>query len=152
MTDQDKKHTGGCLCGAIRYEVTGEPSEVGYCHCRMCQKALGNLFGVFAIFKRAGFQFTKGEAAFYRSSPHKQRSFCPNCGSPLTMWNADKSIQNQVGILVGTLDHPELFPPERYAGNHSGIESHVPWFRIDDGLPRWKTEDDPLFIPSKDDS
>jgi hypothetical protein len=49
--------------------------------------------------------------------------------------------------MLGTLDHPELFPPEKYAGNHSGIESQVSWFHIDDGLPRWKTEDDPLYIP-----
>lgn len=146
MNDLASQHTGGCLCGSIRYEVTGEPREVGYCHCRMCQKSLGNLFGVFAIFERSSFQFTKGEPTFYRSSHAKQRSFCPNCGSPLTMWNADKAIQNHVGILVGTLDHPELFAPERHSGNHSGIESQVSWFHIEDGLPRWETEDDPSYV------
>jgi hypothetical protein len=65
------------------------------------------------------------------------------------MWNADKAIQNHVGIMVGTLDHPELFPPEKYAGNHSGIESQVPWLHIEDGLPRWRTEDDPWYIPPR---
>jgi hypothetical protein len=147
MTGQEQIHTGGCMCGAVRYEVTGEPREVGYCHCRMCQKSLGNLFGTFAIFARQGFRFTRGEPTFYASSRHKQRSFCSICGSPLTMWNADRAIQNHVSIMLGTLDHPELFPPEKYAGNHSGIESQVSWFHIDDGLPRWKTEDAPLYIP-----
>ena len=55
----DKPITGGCACGAVRYEVTGTPDEVGYCHCRMCQKHLGNLFGTFAIFRRDAFKFTK---------------------------------------------------------------------------------------------
>ena len=152
MTEREKKHTGGCMCGSVRYEVTGEPRDVGYCHCRMCQKSLGNLFGIFAIFEREGFRFTKGEPAFYCSSRPKQRSFCPICGTPLTMWNANKAIQNHVGIMVGTLDHPELFPPEKYSGNHSGIESQVPWFHIEDGLPRWKTEDDPWYIPPSGDA
>lgn len=141
------KHTGGCLCGSIRYEAMGEPTEVGYCHCRMCQKSLGGLFGVFVFFDRQKFLFTAGDPTFFRSSPLKERSFCPNCGSSLTMWNADKGNQNHVAILVGTLDHPEHFPPEKYSGSHSGIESQVPWFRIADGLPRWKTEDDPWYIP-----
>ena len=147
MPEHDTTHKGGCMCGSVRYEVTGEPSEVGYCHCRMCQKHLGNLFGIFAIFERRGFQFTSGQPTFYRSSQHKQRGFCPNCGSPLTMWNADIALRNHVGILVGTLDHPEHFPPQKYSGNHSGVESQVPWFQIEDGLPRWKTVDDPLYIP-----
>lgn len=146
MTGQSEMHTGGCLCGAIRYEVTGTPSEVGYCHCRMCQKALGSVFGVFAIFAHRGFRFTAGEPTFYRSSPPKERSFCPACGSPLTMWNADTANRPHVAIMLGTLDNPELFPPKNYAGNHSGIESALSWFHIDDGLPRWRTEDDPLYI------
>jgi hypothetical protein len=148
MTEEETKHMGGCMCGSIRYEVSGEPSEVDYCHCRMCQKILGSVFGVFAIFERKGFRFTRGEPTFYRSSRHKQRSFCSTCGSPLTMWNADTAIQNAVGIMLGSLDCPELFPPEEFSGNHSGIESRIPWFHLEDGLPRWMTEDDPSFIPT----
>ena len=44
--------------------------------------------------------------------------------------------------MIGSLDHPEVFPPK----SHSGIESQLPWLKIDDGLPRWTTEDDPYFI------
>ena len=46
------------------------------------------------------------------------------------------------GVMIGSLDHPEVFPPK----SHSGIESQVPLLKIDDGLPRWTTEDDPYFI------
>lgn len=150
MADSAITHTGGCLCGAVRYETTSAPSEVGYCHCRMCQKALGSVFGVFAVFPHDSFRFTTGVPTFYRSSPPKQRSFCPTCGSPLTMWNADAAIRRHVAIMVGTLDNLELFSPAEHGGNHSGIESAVTWLHIDDGLPRWRTEDDPLFIKASD--
>ena len=62
------------------------------------------------------------------------------------MWGSDAVKQKHVGIMVGGLDHPENFPPEKYAGNHSGIESQVPWLKIDDVLPRWRTEDDPMYV------
>jgi hypothetical protein len=88
------------------------------------------------MFEHKAFRFTQAEPSFYCSSRLRERSLCPNCGSPLIMWNADKASQNHVGILIGTLDHPELYPPEKYAGSHSGIESQVPWLRIEAGLPR----------------
>ena len=67
----------------------------------------------------------------------KERGFCPECGTPLVMRDSES-----IGVLVGSLDHPEDFPPT----SHSGIESQVPWLKIADGLPRWKTEDDPYFV------
>ena len=59
---------GGCLCGAVRYEATEPPQEVGYCHCRMCQKWTGNVFMAYAKFRSAAFWFTQGEPNFYQSS------------------------------------------------------------------------------------
>ncbi len=53
--------TGGCLCGAIRYESTAPPNWVSYCHCRICQKAYGALFGLFAAFPEAAFRYTRGQ-------------------------------------------------------------------------------------------
>ena len=51
MAEKHLPITGGCLCGAVRYEVSQLPDDdVGYCHCRMCQKATGALFGYFVIF------------------------------------------------------------------------------------------------------
>ncbi len=141
MSDEEKI-TGGCLCGAVRYEVTQSPDDdIGYCHCRMCQKALGGLFGYFVMFTGAKigdtFQFTQGKPKYYRSSEWAERGFCPECGTPLVMRDSES-----IGVLVGSLDHPEDFPPT----SHSGIESQVPWLKIADGLPRWKTEDDPYFV------
>jgi len=60
--------TGGCLCGAVRYESAAPPNLVGFCHCRMCQKAYGGLFAIFADFPGDAFRFTSGEPRYYRSS------------------------------------------------------------------------------------
>ena len=83
MTDKTMPITGGCMCGAIRYEATEPPQQGGYCHCRMCQKWTGNLFMSYAMFRSASFQFTQGEPKFYQSSALVERGFCANCGTQL---------------------------------------------------------------------
>ncbi len=133
---------GGCLCGAVRYEVSQQPDEDGgYCHCRMCQKALGGLFGCYVIFDGPNigdtFKFTRENPKYYRSSEWAERGFCSECGTPLVFRDS-----GGFGVMIGSLDHPEDFPPT----GHSGIESQLPWLKFDDGLPRWKTEDDPHFV------
>ncbi len=68
--------TGGCLCGAIRYEADELPYEAGYCHCRSCQKSLGNLFGASVFFKHADVRFISKEPAWFSSSDIVKRGFC----------------------------------------------------------------------------
>ena len=136
------KITGSCLCGAVHYEVSQRPDDyVGYCHCRMCQKALGGLFGCWVSFTGPNiadtFKFTREEPKYYRSSEWLERGFCPECGTPLVVRDS-----TGFGVTIGSLDHPEDFPPTC----HCGIESQVPWLKIDDNLPRRATEDDPSFI------
>ena len=143
MSAKPETVTGGCLCGAVRYEAHEPPLRVAYCHCRMCQRAYGNLFGTFASFRIETFRYTRGEPRFYRSSAWAERGFCPTCGTPLVFLDATDTL----GILVGSLDHPEHWPPA--PGHHLGIESQIPWLRIDDDLPRWRTEDYPEFIAAK---
>ena len=89
MSDQ-AKITGGCLCGAVRYEVTRLPGDSAYyCHCRMCQKALGALFGCFVRFSGPNiddrFKFTRTPPEYYKSSAWAERGFCPDCGTPLVI-------------------------------------------------------------------
>ncbi len=127
--------TGGCLCGAIRYESTAPPNWVSYCHCRICQKAYGALFGLFAAFPEAAFRYTRGAPKYYRSSPRARRGFCRDCGSPVDFRYDDR---RERGVLIGTLDRPEEWPADR---RHNGIESEVPWLVIDDGLPRVRADD-----------
>ncbi len=143
MSDKTMPSTGGCMCGAVRYEATEPPQEVGYCHCRMCQKWTGNLFFPGAGFRSAAFRFTQGEPKFYQSSVWLERGFCANCGTPV----CDRFLKgvDRVYATIGSLDHPEDWPPRA----HWGVESQVPWLTIDDDLPRMRTEEDPEFIAVK---
>ncbi len=137
MAEKTLPVTGGCLCGAVRYESTELPTTVGVCHCRMCQRSSGGLHIVWVFLPWSAFRFTYGEPAYYRSSDIAERGFCASCGSPLIY--RDKT--DELGVPVGTLDHPENWPPN---ATHGGIESKVPWEVITDDLPQYTTDEDPL--------
>ena len=131
-----KTWTGGCLCGAIRYEATPEKSENWYCHCRMCQRWSGSVVATDAIIKKNDLKITKGEPKYYRSSSYAERGFCADCGSPL-IFRATKD--DWLSLQTGTLDDPEVAPP----AGHYGIEGRISWLEISDDLPQMRTEDDP---------
>ena len=137
--------TGGCLCGAVRYEASEPPIETGICHCRDCQKSTGSAFMVVARFPRAAVRFIKGEPKLYRSSAIKDKAFCSNCGSLLIdryLVPKSKDVHlhpDMVWIMVGTLDHPEAVSIDW----HYGVESQLPWVHFDDGLPRARCDEDP---------
>ena len=135
MEEKTMPVTGGCLCGAIRYESTVPPNSVSYCHCRMCQQAYGALYGLFASFPVEAFRYTQGEPTYYQSSPWAKRGFCANCGSPVDFWYVDDP---EAGVTIGTLDHPEDWPPDSH---HNGIESKVPWHVITDDLPQRRSDE-----------
>lgn len=127
--------TGGCLCGAIRYETTGQPFWVGYCHCESCRKSTGAPVVLFAGYKLDQAKFTKGERRFYRSSPGATRSFCGDCGTPLT-WEGKSSFEGRGDIIefyISTFDDAEVFRPE----NHSWLDDKISWFEVADHLPRY---------------
>ncbi len=142
MSDSPNKITGGCLCGAIRYESSEPPVKAGTCHCRMCQKSTGSAFMVMAAFSRTALRFTKGEPKLYRSASIKEKGFCPDCGSLLFdryLVRTGKSNPDMVWVQLGTLDHPEAVSIDF----HTGVESQLPWVHFDDGLPRYRCDEDP---------
>ncbi len=143
MGEKTMPVTGGCLCGAIRYESTEQPIWIGYCHCRMCQQAYGALYGLFAAFPAEAFRYTRGEPTYYQSSSWAKRGFCANCGSPVTMGSVDSPRRT---VLIGTLDHPEDWPPDLC---HSGMESNVPWHIINDDLPQRRTDESEFVKAAK---
>ncbi len=128
--------TGGCLCGAVRYEAGEAPLRTAYCHCRMCQKAGGAPFAVGVFFRSEAFRITRGEAKFYKSSDFAERGFCATCGSRLIYRACGDPF---VSVEVGSLDRPGDVTPEY----HTGVESRVPWLTVDDDLPRLRTDDNP---------
>ena len=98
--------TGGCQCGAVRYRIDGNLRHASICNCRMCQKAMGNLFGAWAEFD-APVIWTRGRPAQFRSSLKVQRGFCSTCGTPLTYQWGD----NLPAITIGSFDRPNQIVP-----------------------------------------
>ncbi|RYI08877.1 MAG: GFA family protein, partial [Acetobacteraceae bacterium] len=75
--------SGGCQCGAVRYHATEMFDNSHICHCRMCQKAVGNIFAALVAAPREAITWTRGEPSRFRSSDHVDRGFCSQCGTPL---------------------------------------------------------------------
>lgn len=134
MTDENGI-SGGCQCGAVRYALHEAPSRTHYCHCRMCQRALGNAFALLTGVHRDKLAWTRGTPAFFASSSLARRGYCRDCGTPLS-FGYDHA--QWLYVTVGSLDQPARVTPER----HFGIESQLPWLHLDDALPREQTAAD----------
>ncbi|MBJ7578064.1 GFA family protein [Devosia sp. MC532] len=96
---QSDAFSGGCQCGAVRYRIT-KAGQASACHCRMCQKATGGLFGVFV--SGLEFSWTRGAPTFFASSDQVERGFCSQCGTPLVYKSA-----KYTEFTLGSLDHPK---------------------------------------------
>src|SRR5215470_237391 len=83
MPNQHLPLTGGCLCGAIRFESADPPTHGYFCHCTTCQKAYGGLFSATLRVPGSGFRFTKGTPKYFRATQVAKRGFCAECGSPM---------------------------------------------------------------------
>lgn len=132
MSAPAEELTGGCQCGRVRYALLAAPERAEFCHCRMCQKAVGNVFAAFADVKRDAFRWLTEPPAAYASSPGVRRGFCQTCGTPLTY---DAAAEDTIAVTLGSLDHPERVP----ATGHCGIQSRVAWLTLNDGLPQRRT-------------
>lgn len=128
----DRKVTGGCHCGAIRYEATGDPLYVPYCHCASCRKTTGAPVVVFINFEATKIRFTKGDRKVYWSSANVMRTFCGDCGTPIS-YEGDWGGKAIVEVYVSTLDDPGAFVPDR----HVFYGERIKWFDVADQLPRY---------------
>ncbi len=90
------RHTGGCLCGNVRFVASGRPYRVGICHCLDCRKHHGALFHASAIYPEDAVTI-EGETRDWAG-----RHFCPRCGSP---------VFGRSGDEIGSLDEPDRFRP-----------------------------------------
>src|SRR5687768_7381487 len=100
--------TGGCQCGAVRYESSGEPRALYVCHCTECRKQSASAFGMSLVVLRSGFRITQGSPAFWTRPADSGRqvkcAFCPDCGSRL--WHEREGIAETTTIKAGSLDEP----------------------------------------------
>jgi hypothetical protein len=129
-----KTITGGCACGAIRYEVTAEPIVAFNCHCRDCQKTTGGGYTPVFYVPANAFKITRGAPKYFGTTSEMMgdnvRGFCPDCGSRLF---GGKSDLGQ-GITAGTLDDPSLYKPQQEIWTSDA----QPWDAMDPKLPKFE--------------
>jgi hypothetical protein len=133
MPSDQPRLEGGCLCGKVRYAISGPPRVVSYCHCSMCRRATGAALAAWATVARANVAVS-GELQWYDSSTHGRRAFCPACGSPVLATSTHYA--KYYDITVGTLDDPAMVPPAR----HVFAAYRLPWLEDAAALPA-HTED-----------
>ena len=131
-----KPYTGGCACGAIRFEIAGEPVFSNHCQCRDCQHMSGTGHGSYLTFKREGVKHS-GEATLWDmkgdSGNVKTRAFCPACGSPVYMTFA--AMPEIFTVHAASLDEPGRFKPQVVT---YGARGHA-WDKLDPALPKFDT-------------
>ena len=131
MPDTAKRFTGGCLCGAVRYEARGEPLYTGHCYCTDCQKASGSGFVPFMGFAAEQVSFSGGTQLCITPTGRggdSVRDRCALCGSLVFGGIVGQDVEHT--IYAGTLDDPSLFTPQIaiFAKNRP------PWAPIPPGL------------------
>ena len=134
MNNSEESFSGGCLCGAIRYEVEGAAFDSDYCHCRICQKSTGAVVMAWMDFKREQVRWLAGKLTEFPSSEQVRRGFCSICGSSLSF--RDKRYPEYLTLSTATLDDPNLVAP-RY---HIHTSSQPDWLTIADELDRYPHE------------
>jgi hypothetical protein len=124
---------GGCHCGAVRYEVQGEPKHVALCHCSDCRRSAGAPMVSWAAFAEEDFTLSQGDITVFNSSGSALRGFCPKCGSGLTYRNADY-LPGIVDIQSATFDDPNAFAPQA----HIQTAERIAWMEDAHHLPSFE--------------
>ncbi|RYF43370.1 MAG: GFA family protein [Comamonadaceae bacterium] len=121
--------SGGCQCGAVRYEVRGEATHETLCHCTFCRRVSGAPVVAWFSVPPEAFRVTQGALKSFRSSADAIRRFCGDCGTPVTY---QRDGFNEVDVTTCSLDDPEAVPPR----DHTFVRSALRWAPVEDGLPR----------------
>ncbi len=125
----DQVHSGGCLCGAVRYVIHGPLRDVIACHCSQCRRTSGHYFAATSAATSAVTLLIHDGLRWYRSSEAAERGFCGVCGANL-FWRQNGS--DSVSITAGTLDTPTHL---RLA-EHIFVADKSDYYKLDDGLPQ----------------
>jgi len=132
-TRNSPRATGGCLCGAVRYEIHGELLTVLNCHCSKCRRFNGHI-GAYTATERDNLTITRDDGLkWYHSTldetPNVYRGFCKECGSSL-FWDPRKS--KNISITAGTIDNPTNLK----TAHHVWVSQKPDYYTIDDDLPQ----------------
>jgi hypothetical protein len=131
----NKPYTGGCACGAIRYEITGEPVASVECQCRDCTYESGTGHASHLVFQRLGVTLS-GKASEWDkvadSGNIKTRGFCPTCGSPV--YGTFAAMPDIFAVRAASLDDPSRYKPQIITYR---VRGHA-WDNIDSSLPAFE--------------
>jgi hypothetical protein len=122
-------HTGSCLCGAVRFEVTGGLPEASACHCTMCRKHTGHFEAGVDLPRSQVTMVQQDTLAWYQSSAKVRRGFCSVCGSSLFF---DPVERDWIGIMMGAFDGPT----NTKIGLHIFVADKGDYYEIGDGVPQ----------------
>ena len=124
--------TGGCLCGAVRYEVQGAFLRAGHCHCSRCRRHSGAGMSTQGRVRQEDFRLLAGEdrIRWFRPDGGAVKAFCVTCGSSLFggTWPGGP----EVSIRLGSVDGDPGIRPQC----HTFVGSRAPWDTITDDLPQ----------------
>ena len=130
-----KRYTGGCACGAIRYETDAEPVFQNHCQCRECQRLSGTGHGSYLTFASRAEMAITGKAKIWRvkgdSGNEKAHAFCPTCGAPVFLTFA--AMPDLIAVHAASLEDPGLFEPQAVTYAVRGLA----WDTMD-ALPRFE--------------
>ncbi len=128
-------YTGGCACGAIRYEIPGEPLVMNDCQCRDCQRKSGTGHGSYLSFAGRKSVKLEGDATHWDvvadNGNVKTTGFCPRCGAPVYLTFA--LMPDVFTVHAGSLDDPSRYKPQVVT---YGVRGHA-WDRVDPALPKF---------------
>ncbi|MCP4328320.1 MAG: GFA family protein [Alphaproteobacteria bacterium] len=130
MTGKKIKLTGGCMCGGVRFQITGTPMAVSHCHCADCRRSTGAPFMTWITAKSEDFAYSLGMPKEYASSATVRRAFCERCGTALAYRSEDHP--EEVDVSAAALDDPQAVTPD----DHLWIGSKLSWIELGDDLPR----------------
>jgi hypothetical protein len=132
----DIPFTGGCACGAIRYECSAPPLRMLNCHCRDCQIASGSAFSPTLVMASGAVKITKGQPAHFEKGAESgniaKRAFCRNCGTPL--FASSSAAADYLGVRAASLDDPSWFSPEA----NVWVGSAQPWDHLNPAIPKFE--------------
>ena len=131
VTKQDT-FTGGCLCGAVRFEVAAPTKWCAHCHCSLCRRAHGAAFVTWFGVPNEHFRFTGGEdqVVWHSSTPEARRGFCRTCGS--TLFFTSERWAGETHIALAHMDGPI----DREPAVHVFYDAHVEWVELGDDLKK----------------
>jgi hypothetical protein len=126
-------YKGGCLCGAVRFEIYGKISQIVYCHCSQCRKAQGSAFATNGFVQAEDFIITQGEESLtgYAYTPEQTKYFCKVCGSPILSRNRERP--DRIRVRLGTIESDIRERPQA----HIFASSKADWEEITGDLPQY---------------